>query len=494
MSDIRVRFAPSPTGSLHVGGARTALFNFLFAKKAGGKFLLRIEDTDRERSKDEHVRDIIEGLQYIGVFPFDEEPVFQSSRLGEHLTAAEKLLAEGKAYRCFCPLDKLEAERREALSATGDYKYPGFCRNLSEEASSRRAEAGEKCALRFKLAGDYVEYLDGVHGNIRVDCSEMDDFIIVRNDGTPTYMLSVVVDDRDMGITHVIRGDDHISNTPKQILLHQALGNRPPEFAHLPLILGKDRKRLSKRHGAKSALEYRSAGILGGALRNHLALLGWSPGDDSEVFITVDELIEAFSLDRVSAASAVFDYEKLEWLNGIHISSMDTGALKAEALDWLRRYGGDLPYEIEDDEYFQRALNLAKTRMKKIPDIFTVNAYYFSDPSEYDEKGVKKHFTHDWFPERMRALAADLRELEVFSAEAVESVVRGRAEEWGLSAGKLIHPLRLALTGYTASPGLFELVEVLGRERVARRIDKAVDFIFNHHSMDSLRESSRYEE
>ncbi len=476
MPEVRVRFAPSPTGNLHVGGARTALFNYLYARKCGGKFFLRIEDTDRARSRREYVDDIIAGLKYLGIYPFDQEPVYQSRRRVNHILAAERLLDEGKVYRCFCPPAKLEEERERALKSSGEYKYPGYCLGLSPSEITRRLEAGEGFAVRFKVEGDAVEYIDSVHGRVRVGIGEIDDFIILRRDHTPTYMLSVVVDDRDMGITHVIRGDDHISNTPKQIMLHRALDNSPPEFAHLPLILGPDRKRLSKRHGAASVLEYRRQGIPGSALRNYLALLGWSPGGDAEVFVTAEELAAAFTLERISTASAVFDSGKLEWMSGIYMSALPDDSIEAEVKDWLEDYGEGLGIVTEDKEYLGKVIKLARTRAKNIADLFSESDYYFRDPEDYDAKGVKKHFKTGLSP-RLRTLVGDFTRLADFSAEGVEAIIRGRAEEWGISAGKLIHPLRLALTGKTASPGLFELMEALGRERVARRVEGAARFL-----------------
>ena len=470
--NIRLRFAPSPTGKLHVGGARTALFNWLLARKLGGKFLLRIEDTDRRRSSAENVDFILEGLKFLSL-DWDEEPVYQSLRVERHRETALELLRLGKAYRCFCEPEKLEEERRRSGGEGGFDKYPGYCRNLSQAVIDDNLSRGKKFAVRFRVEGDFVRYKDGVHGEIKTSCGEIEDFIILRRDRTPTYMLAVVVDDRDMGITDVIRGDDHISNTPKQILLHHAHGGNPPNYSHVPLILGPDRKRLSKRHGAISVLEYRGMGILGDALRNYLALLGWYPGDEREI-MSLEELIEAFSVEGISSKAAVFDFEKLEWVNGHYISATDTDTLAAEAWAWYGAHKNELDFTVTEGEYFRKALNLAKTRIKRISDIFTRDNYYFVDPVEYDEKGVRKHFKYDWLAERLGILSADFQSVDDFTADSIEKIIRGRAGEWGISAAKLIHPLRLAVTGVTGSPGLFELMEVLGRERVIRRVKKVI--------------------
>jgi len=475
MNEVRVRFAPSPTGNLHIGGARTALFNWLYARKYGGKFLLRIEDTDRERSRQEYVDDITGSLKWLGL-DWDGELVYQAGRADIHRAAADKLLNEGNAYRCFCDPEALAEEKRIAVARKAAYKYPGYCRGLSGEEVEARLKAGKPYAVRFKAGEGVVVYEDGVHGEIRVDRLEIDDFIIIRSDGSPTYMLSVVVDDMDMGITDVIRGDDHISNTPKQILLHRALGNEPPKFSHLPLILGRDKRRLSKRYGAVSVLEYRRMGILGSALRNYLALLGWSPRDEREV-MDLGELIEAFSIEGIGQKSAVFDFDKLEWMNGKYLSAMDDDALAGEAEAWRGEYGEGKMLDIPMDDYFKRALALAKTRMHRISDIFIRDSYYFFNPEDYDNKGVKKHFRHSWLPDRLKVLLDDFIGMEDFDAGAIEHIVRKRAEEGGISAGKLIHPLRLALTGGTVSPGLFELMEVMGKDRVVGRVKRVIGIL-----------------
>ena len=472
--DVRVRFAPSPTGKLHVGGARTALFNWLFARRNGGKFLLRIEDTDRRRSSAENIAAIIDGLKYLNL-DWDEAPVYQFARADSHREAANRLLQSGNAYRCFCEPEELARERNE-LMKKGIFQYPGHCRNLSTREIHANLSQGRDFAVRFKVEGEAVSYNDLAHGLIEVHCREIDDFIILRRDGTPTYQLSVVVDDIYMGITHVIRGDDHISNTPKQILLHRALEHEPPIYAHIPLILGADKKRLSKRHGAASLDEYRAEGILGKAMANYLALLGWSPGDDREM-MSIDEIVEAFSFQGIYPKGAVFDPDKLKWMNDGYISAMDDEQLADRALRWYKEYGEEYLFESPDKQYLFRVIRQIKTRMRKLSDLVYIYYYYFIDPVEYDDKGVLKHFSREGLSSQLEQLARDFESMKDFSAEPLEKVIRGRAGEWGISTAKLIHPLRLAMTGVTGSPGIFELLEALGQECVTRRLERAIDFI-----------------
>lgn len=475
MKNIRVRFAPSPTGSLHLGGARTAIFNYLFARNIGGKFLIRIEDTDVKRSRPEYTEEIFAALDYLGISP-DEEPVFQSQRSAAHRKAAVELVNSGNGYYCFCDPQKLAEEKKTAESEKRSASYPGHCRNLSAELIENNLKNDLPYAVRFKVAGDDVTFEDKIHGNITVSCDQIDDFIIQRRDGTPTYMLAVAVDDRDMGITHIIRGDDHISNTPKQILLHRALNNVPPEFAHVPLIMGPDKKRLSKRHGAEPVTEYRKIGILGDAVVNYLVLLGWYPGEDAEVF-TREWLIEKFSLDGVSGKSAVFDADKLKWINGKHFSSMGDDEFIDYAISWMREFRVNEAVEKLAPEYLSPVLSLARSRVQTIEELFTEHEYYFQDPVDYDEKGVKKHLKYDWVIEKLAILIDDIKSLDSFTELDLEDMLRQRAGEWEISAGKLIHPIRLALTGKTSSPGLFELMVVLGKDTVLRRISSLIVFM-----------------
>ena len=474
-AEVRVRFAPSPTGKLHVGGVRTALFNWLYARRNNGKFLLRIEDTDRERSSQENVDYILNGLKFLNI-DWDEELVFQSERMELYAQAVEKLLESGKAYRCFCDPEKLAEEKKRAIAEGNSDKYPGYCKRLSESEIDSRIKSGEKYTVRFKVGNEEISYLDTVHGEIKVSSDDIDDFIILRSDGSATYMLAVVVDDIDMKITNVIRGNDHISNTPKQILLHKALNNKPPVFTHVPLISGSDKKRLSKRHGAVSVLEYKKDGFLSEALVNYLALLGWSPGDEREM-MSMGEMTEVFSLERISPRAAVFDPDKLEWMNAQYLSAMRSGEIARRMLDWSWEYGEDDIFRNIDEHYLCDVVDLMKMRMKRLNDLCIYHKYFFTDPVDYDEKGVEKHFRQDWVPEKFTILISDFSSCREFSAAEIERIIRGRAEEWGISAGKLIHPLRLALTGQMQSPGIFELMEMLGLECVLRRLQTAIRYI-----------------
>ena len=472
----RVRFAPSPTGFLHVGGARTAIFNWLNARRNGGTFILRIEDTDEARSSDEVVRAILDGMAWLGMAP-DEGPFFQTANRAQHVADAQRLLSEGKAYRCFCHPEMLRAEREAAEKAGGGYVYPRRCLGLSKDEWSRRVASGERFAVRLLVPPGVTSWDDGVHGATSFPNEVIEDLILLRSDGTPVYNLSVVSDDVAMRITHVIRGDDHISNTPKQILLYQALGVPPPRFAHLPLILGTDKKRLSKRHGATSVLDYRDAGFLPDAMFNFLALLGWNPGDE-RVKMTHDELIASFDLSGVGTSGAVFDLTKLEWLNGQYITEMDADTFAAAARDVLRNDGlWDGAYDRSRREWFLAVLSLVKPRVRTLAAITDEGRFFFdpSDAFDYPPEAVAKHLKGEAFPRGLTAACETLEGLPDWTAAAIEPVIRDLAASLGLSAGALIHPIRLAVTGRTASPGLFEVLELLGRERALRRMRRLLE-------------------
>lgn len=482
---LRVRFAPSPTGYLHVGGARTALFNWLLARRAGGVLVLRIEDTDRERSSDEHTQAIVHGMEWLGV-DWDEGPFFQSQGLERHKAAALSLLESGQAYRDFSTKEDAAKDREEEV-ATGKRNRRARERSdaMSEADVAARIERGDTYAVRFRVPDGETAWNDGVHGESRFRNEEIDDLVILRSDGTPTYNLAVVSDDAQMGITLVMRGDDHISNTPKQILLHQALGHPVPDFAHVPMILGPDGKRLSKRHGATAVGEYRNEGILPDAMVNFLALLGWSPGDDREVF-GKDELVGVFSLERVLKKSSVFDFKKLEWLNGQHLAATPTEELLGQVRERLEEKGLipvgasgggegtadrpaiDLPFLVE----------LLKVRARTVEDLLNQSEPYFRDELSYDPKAVKKQWAKDpdATAERLARLKTALADVN-WSQEALEEVARGLAEELEIGAGKLFQPLRLALTGSSASPGIFDVLVLLGRERSLERIEKSVNIL-----------------
>ena len=470
LEQVRVRFAPSPTGHLHVGGARTALFNYLFAKNHDGKFLLRIEDTDRERSEESFVTEINQSLQWLGL-NWDEEPLRQSERMEIYLNTATELISTNNAYHCFCEPAELDEKRKTAQQNKKQYKYDKKCRNLEKAEVEIRLKNGDKSAVRFAVPneGETVVH-DLVYGDVQFNNNEIDDFIIVRRNGTPTYQLAVVADDNDMKISHVIRGDDHLSNTPKQLLIFKALAVKPPLYAHLPLIMGQDGKRLSKRHGAVSVAEFQIEGIFPEALLNHLALLGWSPKDDTE-FMAIDELIRRFKIKDVSKRSAIFDYKKLIWLNGQHLSSKSAEELlPIVSTDW----GITLDTEI-DDVYLKKVLELVKARAKTREELINFGKYFFEDPDSYDEKGRNKHWNDNSVNSNVRQLVKKLEELNSFREEKIEEVLRSTAETLGIKAAELIHPVRLALTGFSVSPSLFEIMELLGKELSVRRIKSALN-------------------
>ena len=472
---VRVRFAPSPTGYLHVGGARTALFNWLFARRMGGAFVLRIEDTDRERSSDAMVQAILDGMAWLGLSA-DEGPHHQADGLERHRRDALRLLEEGKAYRCFCSQEALEQRRREAECEGGGYRYDRHCTlQVDPDESDRRAASGEPFTLRFRVPEGETAWDDVVHSRTRFDNADIEDFIVLRTDGTPIYNLAVVSDDHEMGITHVIRGDDHLSNTPKQILLYEALGWHLPEFAHLPMILGSDGKRLSKRHGATAVGQYREEGILPSAMVNFLALLGWSPGDDTEV-MELEELIGRFSLDRVHKKSAVFDTEKLEWLNGQHLSAMNPESLEPLVTDRLVA-GGVVSAEslVHERPRYLQVLSLLRPRARTVDDIAERAVPYLTDSVEYDDEAVQKHWAKKpaEVAERLRRVRELYSSQSDWREDPLEESLRGLAEEMEVGAGKLIHPIRVAVTGQAVSPGIFEVLVAMGRERTLSRLGAA---------------------
>jgi len=476
----RVRFAPSPTGYLHVGGARTALFNWLYARRSGGTFILRIEDTDTERSSSDMVTGILDGLRWLGLtwdegpgVGGDAGPYFQSQRFPRHVEVARDLLERGLAYRCFCTPERLQQERERAEARGEAWQYDRACLQLAPEEVASRERAGVASAIRFKVPPGSTVFDDAVRGRIEFDHANIEDFVIVRSDGHPIYHLSVVVDDVEMKVSDVIRGDDHISNTPKHVLLFEAIGAPVPRFAHVPLILGADKKRLSKRHGATSVLEYQRAGYLPEAMVNFLALLGWSPGGDREL-LTVDELASLFSLEAISGGNAVFDTAKLEWMNGQYIAALDEQALVARVTPVLREAELWPPAdERQSPAWLLRLLGLLKPRARRLTDFVDQGRAFLVDEVEFEEEAVAKHLTGGVAGDVLDQVAGGLRSAEPFDEPTVEAVVRGTAERLGMKAGALMHPVRVALVGRTASPGLFEVIVLLGRERVLSRLHRA---------------------
>ena len=470
---MRVRFAPSPTGYLHVGGARTAIFNWLLARRHGGTFVLRIEDTDEQRSSEELVRAILDGMAWLGLAP-DEGPFFQTANRVQHVADARTLLERGKAYRCFCDAATLRAEREAAEKAGGAYVYPRRCLAIPRDESDRRAAAREAFVVRLQVPAGVTAWEDRVHGETSFPNEVLEDLILLRSDGTPTYNLSVVSDDVAMRITDVVRGDDHISNTPKQILIYQGLGVSPPRFAHLPLILGTDKKRLSKRHGATSVLDYREDGYLPDAMFNFLALLGWNPGDE-RVVMSREEIVASFDLAQVGKSGAVFDRDKLDWLNGRYITAMSEEAFEAAARSVLRARG--LGSAAWSDSWLRSVLALIKPRVRTLAAIPDEGRYLF-DPSDeiaYDPKLLAKHASAPAFPGPFRSVLAQYEALPAWTVAPLEQTLRATAEEHGLAAGKLIHPVRFAVSGREATPGLFEVLELLGRGRTLARMRRFLD-------------------
>jgi len=514
MSSPRVRFAPSPTGYLHVGGARTALFNWLFARRQGGVFILRVEDTDIERSSAEMVTGILDAMRWLGL-DWDEgpevggphEPYFQSGRLERYRSMAEHLVRDGRAYYCYCTPDEL-GQRRGAVqeaagsgedTETGDqelapydsssgspdhgrvaqgspgttWQYDRTCLRLSREEVAAREAGGRPRAIRFLVPSGRTTFDDLVHGPVAFDNSYIEDFVILRSDRHPTYHLSVVADDIDMDVTHVVRGDDHVSNTPKQVMLYEAFGRAAPRFAHVPLILGPDKKRLSKRHGATSVTEYKRRGYLPEAMVNFLALLGWSPGNDQEVF-SRDELIRAFSLEAISSSNAVFNPEKLDWFNSQHIIRMPIEGLAGRVRPILEAAGlwrGE--YDAALQPWYHRVLDLLRARAKKLEDFARHGRPFFSETIEYDPEAVRKHLSSAELAGPLDSLIAALRDLPVFEAPHIESALRAVAGQHAMKAAPLIHAARVAVTGESVSAGIFEVLALLGRERTIDRLDRA---------------------
>jgi glutamyl-tRNA synthetase len=476
MSPERLRFAPSPTGYLHVGGARTALFNWLYARHYGGQFLLRIEDTDKARSTEESTRAIFEGFKWLGL-EWDEEVVHQGANLARHQADVQRLLETDRAYRCFCTTEELE-EQRAAAKARGEaFKYDRRCDRLTRDEVARRVSAGMPFVVRFRMPEGSTSWDDLVHGTITFANEDIGegDFIILRSDGTPIYNLAVVSDDITMGITLVMRGDDHVSNTPKQILLYEALGVSVPRFAHLPMIHGPDGKKLSKRHGATAVGDYQHMGILPDAMLNFLALLGWSPGGDIEV-MTVPQMVELFSIDGLSKKAAIFDMTKLEWMNGQHMSMTSATDLAPRLIPLILSAGLATDEElVARRDWLYQLIDLLKVRARTLDDIVRQSAPYFSETVEYDADAVAKGWKDREGARTILTAARDaLTSAPVWTTDALEPELRRLADEIGVGAGKIFQPLRVALTGVSASPGIFDVLVLLGRQRSLERVDTAL--------------------
>jgi len=475
----RLRFAPSPTGYLHVGGARTALLNWLFVKKYGGQFLLRIEDTDRERSTDASTRAIFEGLQWLGL-TWDEDVVYQGADLERHRADAYRLLERGAAYRCFCTPAELDERRKAAEARREAFKYDRRCDRLPADEVARRAAAGEPHVIRFRIpdADGTTGWDDLVKGRIDFPNKDIEDFVVLRSDATPIYNMAVVSDDVAMRITLVMRGDDHISNTPKQILIYRALGASVPRFAHLPMIHGMDGKKLSKRRGAVAVADYSRQGILPSAMLNFLALLGWSPGGDREV-MTVPEMIELFSLDGLQTSAAVFDLKKLEWMNGQHLALIAIEELERYVRPALLAAGLATDEELDRRRpWFHQMLELLRVRSRTIDDIVRLAEPYVRETVGYDPDAVSKTWKdRGASAELLGATRETLASVEPWTLETTEAALRTFAEARGVAPGKIFQPLRLAVTGITVSPGISDVLVLLGRDRTLRRLDDAVAWL-----------------
>ncbi|MDH5527249.1 MAG: glutamate--tRNA ligase [Nitrospirota bacterium] len=462
MSEVRVRFAPSPTGFLHVGGVRTALFCWLFARHHQGKFILRIEDTDRERSTPEAIELILDGMRWLGL-DWDEGPFYQTERYALYRQGVDKLLADGTAYRCYCTQEELEAMREKAMAEKRPPRYDRRCRERTDHPDQPHT-------IRFAAPTEGQTAVDDlIRGRVVFENSQLDDLIIARSDGTPTYNFCVVMDDADMRITHVIRGDDHLNNTPRQAVMYQALGYELPKFAHLPMILGPDKKKLSKRDGAASVADYREEGLLPSAMVNYLARLGWSHGDQ-EVF-TVDELIEKFSLDAVGKSAAVFDRDKLYWINGQHMKTADPLPVMARAEARLAAEGIAIPVDITDP-WRRHLYGACVERCRTVTELAAMIAPFYTDGVEIDAEGTAKAFKGEPDPV-LEQVADKLATLEVFDPQTIEAAFVDLMEATELKLGKLAGPVRAAVTGRAVSPGIYDVLALLGRERSLARIAAA---------------------
>jgi glutamyl-tRNA synthetase len=492
MTQVRVRFAPSPTGYLHVGGARTALYNWLFARRHGGIFILRIEDTDVDRSKPELTTAILRSMEWLGL-SWDEGPFYQSERIDRYGAMAAEMERLGHAYPCFCSVEELQARRARAEAERRAWKYDGACRGLTPEQRQQRRAAGHPHAVRFRVPeSGMTNFDDQVFGHIEVENRDIEDFVLLRSDGHPTYHLGVVADDLEMRVTHVVRGADHISNTPKQILMYQALGAALPAFAHLPLILGPDKQRLSKRHGATSVEAYREQGILPEALVNFLALLGWTPPGGKEI-VPLDEMTKTFELPAVSKSNAVFDPEKLAWMNCEYLRALPLERLMPLVEEELQGAGllgkersresevrsqkSEVRIQNEGREQLEAPVRLLQSRVRTVKDFSGAFRAFFTDDFNYAPEAVKKFWKDASLPALLRALAERLALAEPFGVQETEKALRALAEENDVKAGLLINAARVALTGQAVAPGLFEVMALLGRDRVVGRLRRAADHL-----------------
>lgn len=488
MDQVRVRFAPSPTGYLHVGSSRTALFNYLFAKHHNGVFVLRIEDTDLARSTEASTQAILDGMKYLELF-WDEGPevggdygpYFQSQRLDLYREYADKLLEAGRAYQCFCTPEELDQIRKEAVEQGRDPKYDGRCFHLSDAERQQFIEQGRKPVLRFKAEYEGTTVVeDLIRGKVTFDNNQLDDFVIVKSDGMPTYNFAVVVDDALMRISHVIRGEDHLSNTPKQIQLYEALGFPVPKFAHIPMILGPDKTLLSKRHGATSVTQFRDEGYLPDAMVNYLALLGWSY-DDSQTIFKRDDLIRKFALEKVSKNPAVFDITKLQWMNGVYIRDLSLDEFYQTALPLFQSWGY-ISEEVtsEEESRLKAVLAILQERVKLLSELKEASYYFFEDELRYNEKALNKVLFKEGAAEVLNALLPELLNVKDYTQENLEPLFRKVQEQFDCKLAAVIQPVRVAVTGTNVSPGIYEVLALLGRAKTCERIKDALALIRQH--------------
>ena len=467
MVQVRTRFAPSPTGYLHIGGARTALFNYLFARHHGGKFILRIEDTDRERSTPEAIHAILDAMSWLGL-DYDEGPFYQTERFPLYQRRVQELLAEGKAYPCTCTAEELNAKRQLAQKERRKPAYDGTCR--PPDGTIPALPGGIPYVVRFRSPNEGSTVVkDVIKGDVVFDNRELDDLIIARSDGTPTYNFCVVVDDIDMRITHIIRGDDHLSNTPRQIQLYEAFGHEPPQFAHVPLILGTDKARLSKRHGATSVTAYREMGYFSEAVVNYLVRLAWSYGDQ-EIF-SREELIEKFTLENVGKSAGVFNPEKFLWVNFHYLKAKPLAELADDIVPFIEAKGHQVP---KDREWLEKMIATLRERSKTLTELVDAAHYYLVDEISIDEKAGEKFLTRDMVVP-LQSLIQRLVALDDFNESSIKQAFDRTLEQHGLPMGKLAQPVRVALTGGTVSPGIHDVIAVLGKERALRRLQNALD-------------------
>ena len=460
----RLRFAPSPTGQLHLGGARTALSNYLYAKKNGGQFLVRIEDTDIERSKKEHIDQICNSLQWLGL-NWDDELIYQSKRAEYYNNSLEDLLSSGKAYRCFASKEELDQIRKE----TGSYHYNGLWRNKSDDDINRELEKKTPFTIRIKSPNEgHTVFNDMIYGNISISNSEIDDFIISRSDGSPVYNFTNVIDDQSMKITHVVRGEDHISNTPKQILIYKSFNWEPPIFAHLPMILGEDKKRLSKRHGATGVQSYRDEGFQPEALLNYLALLGWNPGTEEEI-MDLEQLVSKFDISRVQKKAAIFDQKKLNWISSQHLALQND----QDILDHIRLISTEWGIN-KDNTFCLSVISIVKTRSRSLVDLIDQTGYFFSDPSRFNENDVQKTWKED-SQGILEEIIQMLGTVDDWTANKLELIFKKYMENNGYGFGKVMKPVRLGLCGNLQGPSLFDIMELLGKELVIKRINYIIN-------------------